>query len=468
MKLTSLKYPVKASWLRELGHRLDAPPFLSGAIEARKTLEGLAAKKEDLVELTRDGISGMYHVGQDKIRWVEDPAFGVPFLRSTDVLRADLTQTSLISKRQVAENPLFQCPPGATLITRSGTIGRTVYARREMADMAISQDVLKVVPDPAKIPAGYLYAYLSSRFGIPQIISGTFGSIIVHIEAENIADLKVPRLGKKLEQQVHDLVHQAAENRTRASELIAMAVDRFYSDVGIPRPLSRLGCDSPLCNITTSRKLQARLDAFYFCEPNEESRKSFDQSDSLAEIGEVADIFIPNIFKRRYADGPQWGVPYLTGADIFTLRPRSDDYLMASVASKYDLVLRKGMIVVQEAGQISGLLGRSVLVGKYLNGFACTNNMIRVVPRRKADAGYIFAVLNSEHGVRLVKREAAGSSIPHLERNRVARISIPWPSDSVRESVGRSVVEATELRDTANELESRAQQIVERSIEEAV
>ena len=45
MKLVNLKNPVMASWLREQGFRLDAPPFLSGAIEARKLLEQLPVRK---------------------------------------------------------------------------------------------------------------------------------------------------------------------------------------------------------------------------------------------------------------------------------------------------------------------------------------------------------------------------------------------------------------------------------------
>ncbi len=39
MKLVNPDNPVMASWLREKAHRLDAPPFLSGSIEARKLLE---------------------------------------------------------------------------------------------------------------------------------------------------------------------------------------------------------------------------------------------------------------------------------------------------------------------------------------------------------------------------------------------------------------------------------------------
>lgn len=61
MKIVNLKNPVMASWLREQGFRLDAPPFLSGAIEARKLLEQLPIKKEPLASLTQGHNGGIYN-----------------------------------------------------------------------------------------------------------------------------------------------------------------------------------------------------------------------------------------------------------------------------------------------------------------------------------------------------------------------------------------------------------------------
>ena len=61
MKLGNLKNQVMASWLREQGFRLDAPPFLSGAIEARKLLEQLPVKKEPLASLTQGYNGGIYN-----------------------------------------------------------------------------------------------------------------------------------------------------------------------------------------------------------------------------------------------------------------------------------------------------------------------------------------------------------------------------------------------------------------------
>ena len=61
MKIVNLKNPVMASWLREQGFRLDAPPFLSGAIEARKLLERLPVKKEPLASLTQGHNGGIFN-----------------------------------------------------------------------------------------------------------------------------------------------------------------------------------------------------------------------------------------------------------------------------------------------------------------------------------------------------------------------------------------------------------------------
>ena len=73
--------------------------------------------------------------------------------------------------------------------------------------------MLRVVPDPDHILPGYLYAFLSSKFGAPLVVGGTYGAIIQHIEPYHIANLPVPRLGKKLEASVHKLVQEAAEAR---------------------------------------------------------------------------------------------------------------------------------------------------------------------------------------------------------------------------------------------------------------
>ena len=87
-------------------------------------LENLPLPKVKLSEVT----CGIYHAVRESRHWVESPEYGVPFISSGDLQKADLGDLPLISKLQVAITPAFTVKAGYTLITRSGTIGRMATA----------------------------------------------------------------------------------------------------------------------------------------------------------------------------------------------------------------------------------------------------------------------------------------------------------------------------------------------------
>lgn len=463
MKFTSFRNAriVRSSWLEEGGRRLDCNPYMSGALEARDALQLLKAPKEKLKDVT----TGIFHAGREGRLWVDSPEYGVPFLGSSDILNADLSTLPLMSKKQIKRNPHFTLGKKWTLITRSGTIGRMAYVRPDMAGLACSEHVLRVVPNEAKIPAGYLYAFLSSKFGVPLVVSGTFGAIIQHIEAQHIENLPVPRLGTKIEGEIHSLVEKAATYRSEAITLHQDAQFRLFDKLQLKKPSPIAQLPHPNVTSVSSRHLVDRCDGYYYSARCSEARAAFDAAEVSEELGSVARVFIPGIFKRLYVSDSSFGSPYITGGDVFELSPISEKYLMRKVAAEYELLLKRGMIVVQEAGQLGGLIGRSVMVGKYLDGFACSNNMIRIVPNSDVDAGYLFALLSSEYGVRLLSREAAGSSIPHTDEGRVRRIRIPWPDEGVRSFIAAPAIQARELRDAAAVSEMEARSLMELHIE---
>ena len=216
MKLKTVPH----SWLQRDGRRLDCGPYMSGALEAKVRLETLKVRKERLGSLTKGHNGGIFNGPRFSRTWAESEDYGVPFVGSSSMLMADLTDLPLLRKKDAQSSKLsyLRLDPQMTLISCSGTIGRMVYVRPDMAGIWSSQDIMKVAPNPEKIPPGYLYAYLSSKFGIPLIVGGTYGAIIQHIEPHHIADLPVPRLGETVERRVHDLMEDAARKRTQAAK----------------------------------------------------------------------------------------------------------------------------------------------------------------------------------------------------------------------------------------------------------
>ena len=457
---------VPFSWIPRSGHRLDVEPFVGGAVEARLVLESLKGEAQPLHAVTAGGMSGIVHAGRIKRQWVEVPRYGTRFLSSTDILRADLTHCSLISNKAVRSNPLLIIRKGWTLITRAGTVGRMAYSRPDMDGMACTEDVLRIVPDSAVILSGYLFAFLNSRYGIPMVTSGTYGAIIQHIEPEHVADLPVPRLGQEIEEEAHVLVERAAINRSKAAELRSQALQELRASLDLP---DMTGQGTPLTFSTfgTTAHALGRLDAAYHSPPGAVAVAALERHPQTKLFAQVAQVFQTNIFKRPYVSDPQYGYPYFSGAELFTYDPPPRGYLRKRAPGIDQYVVRRDWLLMQDAGQLGGLIGRVMRVTASQDGGVVSNHLIRIVPETRADAGYLFALLSSSVGYRAVVRNAFGSSIPQLESAHLGQIRIPWPEDNLRERIADPILASWDLEDDASERDRQAVALVERAIKEA-
>jgi type I restriction enzyme S subunit len=467
---TNFELPVMSSWMQLNGRRLDCKPYLLGAFQAKLILDKLSVEKEALSQVTKNGMKGIFNGPRFSRIYVSDSDYGIPLLSGAEMLQADLSTAPLISKRQAKSMAYMLLKQGTTLVSSYGTIGNSTYCRADMEGMVGSDNVLKIVPDEEKILPGFLYAYLSGKFGLPLIVAGTSGSVVTYLDPSRVANLPVPRLGEEIENAAHEYVVKAATMRSEASSLLEHAKKEVITFFGfnLPKPLYKY--DKPSVTVVSSKDISKRFDGYYYAQWNQDALNEFNKTaayrKALGNADVTKDVFIPDIFKRMYVDNPTFGYLYLSGAEVYRLSPTSDRYLSKSIPNIKELVLHDGMILVQDSGQLGGLIGRPVLVGRYLDGFACTNNMVRIVPHTEEDQGYIFAVLSTDYGVRLLMREATGSSIPHLEVKRIKNIQIPWPDKDIRRGLGQKVLLAKHLRDDACDLEIRARELVEKAIRE--
>lgn len=459
---------IPSTWLIEEEHRLDCGPFVKGGIEARKTIERLRYRKDHLSDLTKDGINGIYHVGQDKITWAEDGIHGMPFVRSADILKADLSNQPFISRKQVAGNHLFQCPAGATLITRSGTIGRMAYMRADMEDTAISQDVLKVCPDAERVQPGYLYAVLSSKYGIPIITGGTFGSIIVHIEAENIADLPVPRIGS-MEEQVHNLVQLAANKRVEAIRTVEQATKLMESSAGLVQIGANKSDGIPFSvRAISSSSILNRMDGAFHSLFHREAIEAL--GSGCVPMTTVAEksvsIVEPKRFKRIQIEDQAFGVPMFGTSALMWADPQPSFLIPKNMNGVDDLLVDQKTVLIPRSGQISGIIGTAVLPYGSLIGGAVSEDAIRIHCATDWIAGFLFIVLRSEYGCRQLKARAYGSSIPHLDVAQIGQILVPDLDDKLVKQIGALGCQSAVLRHEAIAHENEARALVERTIEE--
>lgn len=460
---------VPSAWLEKEGRRLDCGPYLSGAVEAKLLLEQLRATRKPLRGVTLRGLAGIFNGPRFPRAYVSDPAHGVPFLGSTDVLDADLRYLPLLSKKQVAADPALVVDEGWTLITCSGTIGRMAYARSEMRGMAGSQHFMRVVPDPEEIKRGYLFAYLSSRFGVPLVVGGTYGAIIQHIEPQHIADLPVPIAPSRIQDAAHKLIEEAAELRTKASTELRAVIREIEQTAGLPVVESRYNSASPDISVVTAAALGGRMDGLF--------HSGFHRSvlDALLRLpasrrAVVADfssrVFEPGRFKRINVEDPVHGVAFFGTSDIMRAEPLPRQHIVRRTPGLDELLVSAKTILVPRSGQLVGIIGHAVLPHGDIVGGAVSEDAIRVVGPDDETAGYLFACLSSEYGRRQLKARAFGSSIPHLDVRMIRATIVPRLDDGLRKTLGMRAFKVAAARSDAVRKEREARSLVENWIEQ--
>src|SRR5690606_17598893 len=213
-----------------------------------------------------------------------------------------------------------------------------------------------VSPDPDLIKPGYLYAYLCSRFGVPLIISGTYGAIIQHIEPQHIADLPVPRLGA-VEDQAHELIQRAADAQVESGELRKHAGSMVNEICGFPEklaPAARIFAYSS----ANSNDVLRRLDATFHNPIAQEAEALTKVANgiSLSSAGVLG--FESNRMKQVFVE-EGYGTPFITSGGIFSKTITPERYLRNQLLGEDETWrINEYDTLVARSGQVGGIIGR--------------------------------------------------------------------------------------------------------------
>jgi len=201
--------------------------------EATRQMNKLAhASKWRRVKL-RDLVKGIFYPGRFKRNYVDYFPGAVPFLGGSNINEFIVrTDKWLRPDDPNLDSLVIHC--GWILVTRSGTTGIVSVVPEAWEGYAMSEHVIRIIPDRERIAPEYLLAFLRSRYGKEQLARGVFGSVIDEITPEYLGDLSVcvPPSKEKVEEIV-ELIGRGERSRQAGIEDIAEAVrrmDAMFSD----------------------------------------------------------------------------------------------------------------------------------------------------------------------------------------------------------------------------------------------
>lgn len=166
-----------------------------------------------------------------KRRYVEESDNAVPFLGGTNISQF----VPIVEKWLSEEDPLVEklrVLPGWILVTRSGSTGIVSSVPPSWAGWAVSEHVIRVVPDPELLDPVYLEAYLRTKLAKASIKRGVFGSVIDEITPDFLSEtvILVPN-SDAVRNRIAQMAADAQKAREHAIRSIVQAVNMIEAGV---------------------------------------------------------------------------------------------------------------------------------------------------------------------------------------------------------------------------------------------
>jgi type I restriction enzyme S subunit len=454
-RLGGLSSTVRLGEVVDAGLRLEASSF---NIEARRAVAELKASGLALIPLY--GPEGLCREAHNAFRFKRiyvRPEFGIPFLSSSDIISMRPEIEKYLSKQITKKIDGLLVNPWEILITRSGTIGNVAIVSKTIAGKAVSEDVIRLISDDPDT-AGYVTAFLRSRYGRLQMVQATYGSVVQHIEPEHLTRVLIPDLPPIQRIEIGRAVRRACDLRDEANHLLDEADRLLHERLHLP-PLASLSTRraGPVSATVRASQLAYRFEAS-FHDPAAMAAERLIQSLGL-EVVTLVDKHVTEEIRpitkfRKRVYVPRGGIPLLSSKQLFQIDPIDVKKLAKGAHTKdlKEIALKENMIVVTR----SGTIGKVGIIPRYMNGWAGSEHATRVIATDKMNPGYLFAWLASDYGVALIKRHSYGSVILEIDKDMLGSVPVPLPENPIINEIGDLALKANGLRDEAWRMERRA------------
>lgn len=394
--------------------RTDASFHLSEGQEVQRFIANSPYPLLPISKVAKDIFIG----NRAKRVYVKKASHGIPFLSSSDILRADLNNLKLASTKYTPDIERMKLQKGWTLISRSGTIGNCAFANAKHAQKLASEHVIRLWPNNI-LRGGLVYAYLASKYGHSLLTQGTFGAVIQHIEPAFVGSILIPSFPESFQKEVDDLIQESARLREEAAEALEEAIKYFETLYPIVTENTKFFTKRIKC-------LNFSFAAYNNNQETENFKNQFLQN-SFKIREQTSKVFAPPLFKHIYVSKDN-GYPFMTGGELSKSNMRYYRWLSPKgVGDIKDYVVDEGTLLLYKSGSLDGMIGSVFIVDYTIDKCCLSDHVIRAVFNDKRLGYWTFAFLKSKGGVQMLKSLATGAAIPFITPERLCELPIPNP-----------------------------------------
>ena len=156
---------------------------------------------------------------------------GIPFLSSSDMMLANpLRYCKYISKNTPSLSDMI-VNNRDILISRSGTVGNTIIVGNTLSGVAVSEHAMRLVIDSSIMSPEYVFAYFMTKHGHDALQVLPYGSVIVTLGEDFLADVDLPIIDKGKMDSIIQFVSNYIEKQDKSVELENLAIFKVETEI---------------------------------------------------------------------------------------------------------------------------------------------------------------------------------------------------------------------------------------------
>lgn len=431
--------------------RIDSGFFTKTALQAESLVEALAT--EPLGDLAATFRKGIFDIKADTYVEAGD---GVPFIRISDI------KTGMIQKHSTAWIDRATHEQEAKTALRFGdlVLSKTAYPAAAIVTLPecnVSQDTIAVrlsADGRRHYRSGYIAAFLNSKHGIALMSRRFQGNVQQHLSLEDGKALRIPRLGRELQEKVHALVLRVDRQQVDVSQAMAAAEERCLEAIGLEgwTPPEPLAYTARAVDVFAS----ARIDARFFAPRIRELRDLL--SVDGRTVSDAADLR-----REKFRPDTCAAFDYIEISDIDGSGAATSTRLASEDApSRATWHVRAGDVITSTVRPIRRL---SAQIAAEQDGFVCSSGFVVLNPRDIAPE-VLLTYLRLPVICELLDLYASASMYPAITDADILDLPLPHIPDTVSAQVTQSVLAAKAARADAASMWSAAKRALEMAIED--
>ena len=382
--------------------RIDSSYYLSEGNIAIRLVETALKRAPRHIHLGDKKVVTVWQPNRNILVYAGDGEESVPYLQPYDILEFLPEPRAQLSSHK---NPIdkLKVPSGTILQTCSGrNLGPLVISDQYLESFVFGSDLMRItIYDPDT--RFYVYAFLNTWVGQALLHSSKTGSVIDHLSADDIRDLRIPVFSEKVFEDVsalmeksHDLYSQARMELVRCKEEYCSAIDTY------------------------------KISAYY----------DWTTHDAIEKLRAVGGVQLSTVAKTHKPGGrnktnyveKEYGLPTLSGRQLLQNQAVGLKYLPKSSSEKYSsFKLQKNWIAYPADGRVEGRLGTPVIITENRDGWFASGHVGRIEANSDIHPGFLYLAFSHPIVQAQLSAVACGSVVDAVYPEDVEKFILPPP-----------------------------------------